>query len=71
MTIRGWMMTVLVVTGALAIVMTLVSIRINRASDENSKSFALEFKLDYLIAWAAVVIPILLLLEFWKSPADP
>jgi len=65
------MMTVAVVTGALAIVMTLVSFRMDRAFDGNSTSFSFALDLDYLMAWAVVVIPILLLLRFWKFPAKP
>jgi hypothetical protein len=65
MTIRGWMMTV----GALAIVMSSVSFDIDRAPDATSAIAALD--LNQLMAWAVVVIPILLLLKCLKSPVKP
>ena len=68
-TIKGWVITVAVVTGALAIVMTSVRFHIDRAPDGSSTS--LDLDLSYLIAWAVVVIPILVLLRFWKFPTRP
>ncbi len=69
MTIKGWVITVAVVTGALSIVMTSVSFHIDRTPDGSSTSWTLD--LSYLIAWAVVVISILVLLKFWKFPTNP
>ncbi len=65
---RGLMMTVAVVAGASAIVATSVSFDINRAPD-GPTSTVLTVDLNCLMAWAVVVIPLLLLLRFWKSQA--
>jgi hypothetical protein len=62
------MMTVAVVAAALAIVVTSVSFDMHRAPNGPTSS-VLTFDLDRLMAWAVFVIPILLLLRFWKSQA--
>jgi hypothetical protein len=62
------MMTAAVVAGALAIVMTSVSFTMDRAPNEPTSS-AFTLDLNRLMYWAVVVIPIILLLRFWKSPA--
>jgi hypothetical protein len=67
-TTKGLMMTVAVVAGALAIVMTSVSFDMDRAPNGPTSS-VLTLDLNRLMAWAVVVIPILLLLKFWKSQA--
>lgn len=64
------MTTVAVVAGALAIVMTSVSFDMDR-DVSGATSFGFLVNLNHLMAWAVVVIPILLLLKLWKSPANP
>ena len=67
-TTRGLMMTVAVVAGALAIVMTSVSLDMDRAPNGPTSS-VLMLDLNRLMVWAVVVNLILLLLKFWKSQA--
>jgi hypothetical protein len=67
-TTRGLMMTVAVVAGALVIVVTSVSFDMDRVPNGPTSS-VLTLDLDRLMAWAVVLIPILLLLRFWKSQA--
>jgi hypothetical protein len=62
------MMTVAVVVGALAIVMTSVNFDMDRAPN-GPTSAVLMLDLNRLMTWAVVVIPILLLLIFWKFQA--
>jgi hypothetical protein len=62
------MMTVAVVAEALAIVMASVSLDMDRAPNGPTSS-VLMLDLNRLMVWAVVVIPILLLLKFWKSQA--
>jgi hypothetical protein len=62
------MMTIALVAGALAIVMTSVSFDMDRARN-GPTSAVLMLDLNRITAWAVVVIPVLLLLRFWKSQA--